>query len=110
VPPVVVNPENPVANFPSKWVFTARDNNVVIHLPGAETKKYTANFLDESGKPLFELTNLKEEYLIIEKVNFARSGWYNFELFENGKLVEKNRFFIPKDGKVTNEPSKKYGQ
>jgi hypothetical protein len=56
---------------------------------------------------LFELTNLKEEYLIIEKVNFIRSGWYRFELFESGQLVEKNKFFIPKDGKITNGPEKK---
>jgi hypothetical protein len=107
VPPADNHPDNPALNFPSKWVYTARDNNVIIHLPEAASKKYTANFLDESGKTIFELTNLKEEYLIIEKVNFARSGWYNFELYDNGKLVEKNRFFIPKDGKVTNEPVKK---
>lgn len=103
VPPVGA----PVINFPSKWVFTAKDNNVIIHLPQAETKKYRAIFFNELDQTVFELTNLKEEYLIIEKVNFIKSGWYRFELFDDGKLVEKNKFFIPKDGKVTNEPSKK---
>ena len=108
-PRLQVPPEGSTVNFPSKWVFTARDNNVVIHLPEASSKKYTAIFLDEAGKNIFELTNLKEEYLIIEKVNFIRSGWYSFELYDSGRLVEKNKFFIPKDGKVTNEPVKKSG-
>lgn len=102
-------PVNPAINFPSKWVYTARDNNVVLYLPGALTKKYTAIFFDELENKIFELTNLKEEYLIVEKVNFIRSGWYRFELFESGQLVEKNKFFIPKDGKITNDPEKRQG-
>jgi hypothetical protein len=100
-------PVNPALNFPSKWIYTAKDNNVVLYLPGALSKKYTAVFFDELENKIFELTNLKEEYLIIEKVNFIRSGWYRFELFESGQLVEKNKFFIPKDGKITNGPEKK---
>jgi hypothetical protein len=102
-------PANPAINFPSKWIYTAKDNNVVLYLPGAINKKYTAVFFDELEHKLFELTNLKEEYLIIEKVNFFRSGWYRFELFESGQLVEKNKFFIPKDGKIPNGSEKKQG-
>ena len=105
--PTLQVPANPAINFPSKWVYTAKDNNVVLYLPGALAKKYTAIFFDELENKLFELTNLKEEYLIIEKVNFIRSGWYRFELFESGQLVEKNKFFIPKDGKITNGPEKR---
>jgi hypothetical protein len=100
-------PTKPGIAFPSKWIYTAKDNNVVLHLPKANSKKYTAVFYDELERKVFELNNLKEEYLIIEKVNFVRSGWYSFELFDNGKLVEKNKFFVPKDGKVTNEPIRK---
>ncbi len=107
LPPVNTLPGEPLITYPSKWVYTEKDNNVIIHLPQAETKKYTAVFFDELEKQIFELTNLKEEYLIIEKVNFVRSGWYRFELFESGKLVEKNKFFIAKDGKITNDPGKK---
>ncbi len=105
----VAAPVNPSINFPSKWIYTAKDNNVVLYLPGAASKKYTATFFDELENKLFELTNLKEEYLIIEKVNFIRSGWYRFELFESGQVVEKNKFFIPKDGKITNGPEKRQG-
>lgn len=112
-PPPNINlpatPNTPVIPYPSKWVFTARDNNVVIHLPEVETKKYSVKFFDELDKPLFELNNLKDDYLIIEKVNFKKSGWYHFEVFENGKPVEKNRFYIGKDGKVTNDTPKRTG-
>lgn len=102
-------PPMPVINYPSKWVYTAKDNNVVIYLPNAATKKYNAVFYDELEKRIFELTNLKDEYLIIEKVNFGRSGWYRFELFENGQIIEKNKFFIPKDGKITNDTERRSG-
>ncbi|MEX0635198.1 MAG: hypothetical protein WD135_00410 [Ferruginibacter sp.] len=100
-------PVKPTINYPSKWIYTAKDNNVVLQLPEAFTKKYTAVFYDEMDRIIFELYNLKEEYLIIEKANFVRSGWYSFELFDHGKLVEKNKFFVPKDGKISNEPTRK---
>ncbi len=111
-PPPAVNPaapNTPAITYPSKWVFTARDNNVVIYLPDVETKKYSVKFFDELDKPLFELNNLKDDYLIIEKVNFKKSGWYHFEVLESGKTVEKNKFYIGKDGKVTNDTPKKTG-
>ena len=102
-------PNTPGIPYPSKWVFTARDNNVVIHLPDVEAKRYSVKFFDELDNQLFELNNLKDDYLIIEKVNFKKSGWYHFELFESGRSVEKNRFFIGKDGRVTNDTPKKIG-
>ena len=46
---------------------------------------------------LFELTKVNEEYLILEKVNFVHSGWFHFEVFENGKLIERNKFLVSKD-------------
>jgi len=88
-----------VITYPSQRIYTGKDNNLVLHLKDAPNKKYSVKFFDESDSLLFELTKLKEEYLIVEKVNFAHSGWFHFELFESGKLVEKNRFFIGRDGK-----------
>ena len=85
--------------YPSFRIFTARDNNIVIHLQDAPFKKYLVKFFDENEKFLFQLTKLREEYLIIEKVNFVRPGWFRFEIFENGELIENNRFQIVKDPK-----------
>ncbi|MEO5944455.1 MAG: hypothetical protein ABIP30_10480 [Ferruginibacter sp.] len=98
--PVIVKP---VITYPSRRVYTSRDNSVVLHLPGASQKKYLIKFFDENDNMIFELTKLKEEYLIVEKVNFGRSGWYHFELYDGAELVEKNRFFVPKDVKVNNK-------
>jgi hypothetical protein len=100
-------PAKPEITFPSKWIYTAKDNNIILHLPQAAAKKYSVIFYNELDKKVFELNNLKEEYLIIEKVNFVRSGWYRFELFDNGMLVEKNKILVPKDGKITNEAQRK---
>ncbi len=85
--------------YPSRRIYIARDNNVVINLKNADNRKYTVKFFDEGDKFLFELNRIKENFLIVEKVNFLHSGWFYFELFENGKLIEKNKFFIPRDGR-----------
>lgn len=101
-PPINPGVTKPLITYPSKRIFTARDNSVVIHLPDAAAKKYSIKFFDELENLVFELTKLKEEYLIIEKVNFGHSGWYHFEIYEAGILVEKNKFFVPKDVKTNN--------
>lgn len=88
--------------YPSQRIFTARDNNVIIRLKDAATKKYTARFYDENNEFLFELNKLTEEFLILEKVNFGRSGWFYFELFEDGVLKEKNKFQLIRDVKGFN--------
>lgn len=90
--------------YPSEHIFATKDNNIIIHLPEAAAKKYLVKFYDETDNFLFELTRLNEEYLILEKVNFVRSGWFHFELYENGKLIEKNKFqIVPKEMKGGNK-------
>ena len=89
-------------NYPSSRIFTARDNNVIIHLPGAAEKKYHVKFFNELEEMIFELTKIKDDILIIEKVNFGKAGWYRFEIYESGLLIEKNKFMVPKDGKINN--------
>lgn len=94
---LVFPPAKAGITYPSSIIYTAKDNNIVIHLEDAASKKYSVKFFDEAEKFLFELTKLKEEYLIIEKVNFVRTGWYRFELYETGLLIENNKFQILKD-------------
>lgn len=95
----------------SNHVYVARENNVMINLPDAAIKKYAINFFDEKNKLVFTLTKLKETELIIEKVNFVHAGWYFYEVVENGKLIEKDKFYLPADNKIqtgtTNEKDKK---
>jgi hypothetical protein len=92
-------PAKPTITYPSSFIFTAKDNNIIIHLSETATRKYSVKFYDETEKFLFEIKRVKEDYLIIEKVNFVRTGWFNFEIFEDGELLEKNKFQITKDTK-----------
>ena len=43
------------------------------------------------------LRQVKEPLFTLDKSNFVHAGWYVFELFENDKLKEKNKFYLPKD-------------
>ncbi len=98
----IVKPVKPPAFVPSKFVFTGKDNNVIISLPNAATQKYSIKFFDEGDKPLFELHGLKEPYLILDKVNFIHAGWFKYNLYDYDILLENFKFYIPKDGKNGN--------
>lgn len=82
---------------PSKYVYTEKDGNIAIQLPDAAVHKYSVKFFDDDQNPLFEIKELKEPAVTLDKSNFLRSGWFRFELYEDGKLKEKHKFFIPKD-------------
>lgn len=89
------NPEN--IWVPSLYIFTGRDGNVKIQLPGAKEKKYRVEIFDETKKHLFTLSKIHDNDLTLEKVNFLRAGWFYFELYEGDQLKEKNKFYIEKD-------------
>lgn len=100
--PVVVKEEKPHPPpkpvwVPSVYVYTGNDGHPVIKLPDASTKKYSIRFMKEDGSILFTIPKIPETYLTLDKVNFMRSGWYFFELLEDGKLKEKNKFLITRD-------------
>lgn len=84
---------------PSKRVYAGPENNVIISLPDAESKKYSLQFFEENGTPVFKISKIPEPYLTLEKVNFLHSGIFNFELLDDGKLVEKYKIYIPKEKK-----------
>jgi hypothetical protein len=86
---------------PSSRVYAGKDNNVIISLPDAEKKKYTLKFFEESGTPVFEINKISEPVLTLEKTNFYHAGLFNFELYEEGRLIEKYKVYIPKDGRFT---------
>lgn len=82
---------------PSMYVYTARDGNIHLNLPNADSKKYSVKFYDENDNFLFEIKNLKDQSLIIDKTDFYHAGWFKFELFEDDKLKEKHKFYIEKE-------------
>jgi hypothetical protein len=85
---------------PSKLVYTGKENNVIISLPDAERKKYSIKFFEEDGTFLFEIKKVTQTYLTLDKVNFVHAGLFNFEIYADGLLIEKHKFYIPKDGQT----------
>jgi hypothetical protein len=92
--------DNPRNLFvPSPHIFTGKDNNVIISLPNALHKKYSIKFFEENGTFLFDIKKVNEDYLTLDKANFLHSGLFIFELYDNRIIIERHKFFIPKDGK-----------
>lgn len=84
---------------PSSHVYTGKDNNIIISLPDATFKKYSLKFYDSDGTFLFELKKVSQNYLTLDKVNFLHAGLFIFELYDNRLIIERHKFFIPKEGK-----------
>jgi hypothetical protein len=83
--------------YPSNRVFTSKYNTVIVQISEVTKKKYSLKIYDENEKLVMDLKHVTEDYLIIEKSNFMKSGWYRFEIYENGEIFEKNKFFVGKD-------------
>ena len=83
--------------IPSKFVYTYNDGYIRINLPDEEDKKYSIKFFTGDDKLLFELKDIKEKNFRLDKTSFYHAGWFKFELYEDGKLKEKNKFFLPKE-------------
>lgn len=81
----------------SPYVFTGKYGNIHLSLPDAGRRHYAVKFYDDNSKLLFELSAIKAASLIVDKSNFLHSGWFKFELYEDGQLKEKNKLFIPRD-------------
>lgn len=81
----------------SSYVFTGKYGNIHISLSDAAQRHYAIKFYDDSDKLLFELSEIRDPSLILDKTNFHHSGWFRFELYDSNQLKEKNKFFIPKD-------------
>ena len=95
--PVTAN-NRPKADMfvPSKRVFTYKDGYVRVLLPD-DQKKYNIKFFTQENELLFELSDVKEKDFKIDKSNFYHAGWFKFELYQDGELLEKNKFYIPKE-------------
>jgi hypothetical protein len=88
-----------VITYPSKRIFTDKDNNIVTKLFNVKGNEYIIRFMTEDYKLIFEIKNPPDDYFVIEKMNFRRSGWYQFEIYKNGFLLEENKFFISNEEK-----------
>lgn len=89
-PQTQVNKNNP------PMVFTDKKGYVNLHLPQSIYFKYQVRFFDQPNQLLFSIQSPKEDKLVLEKSNFVRSGWFEYEVWQNDDLKEKGRIFLPK--------------
>lgn len=82
---------------PSEFVYTSTKGYVVIDLPLIKKHKYKLFVYNEAKQEIMKLKHIKLQKLIIEKSNFLKAGWYNFELYEDDKLLERNKFQLIAD-------------
>lgn len=93
----VNNKPRPEVFVPSLHVFTSKDGYVGINLPDDGNKKFSIKFYTADDQFLFELKDIKPRTFKLDKTNFYRAGWFKFELYENGTLLEKHKFFLQKE-------------
>jgi hypothetical protein len=82
---------------PSEYIYTATKGYVVIQTPLYKKHKYKLIIYDDENKEVLRIKHVKSDYLMLEKSNFIKAGWYYFELFEDEKLKEKNKFQLVAD-------------
>ena len=82
---------------PSFYVYTNKEGYVYINLPDAQKQKYHIRFFEEDNTPLFEIKNIRQSGLTLDKTNFLHAGWFNFELYNEENLVEKNKFYLARE-------------
>ncbi|MEO5996308.1 MAG: hypothetical protein ABIN89_06250 [Chitinophagaceae bacterium] len=82
---------------PSRYVYTDKDGNIKISLTDVVSRKYALKFFEEDQTEIFEIKHITDTLVILDKTNFIHSGWFLFELYEDGKLKERHKFYVPKD-------------
>ncbi len=84
---------------PSAFVYINPGGNLMLILPNPEKKHFSFLVYKEDGTLLFNMKNIKESKLLIDRSNFMSSGWFNYEIYEGQKSKEKNKFFIPPENR-----------
>jgi hypothetical protein len=71
-----------------------RNGDVVIMVPPGSAGRYKIRFFDEVNALLFEVRQITEAPLIIEKYNFVHTGVFHYELYCGNSLIETSSFRI----------------
>jgi hypothetical protein len=84
---------------PSAFIYINPSGNLMLILPNPEKKHFSFFVYKEDGALLFNMKNIKESKLLIDRSNFMSSGWFNYELYDGQKPKEKSKFFIPPENR-----------
>lgn len=80
----------------SKFVRKEKNSSLRIAVPFSRGK-YKIRFFDQRAQFLFEIGHIRDSLLIVEKMNFRHAGLFQYELFKDNMLVERNSFIIKSD-------------
>lgn len=86
----------PAGFVQSKYIFVTPDKYVRVELP-VDKRKYGIKFFNENYQPILELKDVKEKRFKLDRSYFYKAGYINFELYADGKLLEKYKLYLPKD-------------
>jgi len=87
-----------VQEYPlSGYVRRTSNGDLVITVPSTASGRYKIRFFDDKGLLLFEIRQIKDTLLIVEKYNFEHAGQFHYELYRDTLLVEKNSFIIQRE-------------
>lgn len=74
-----------------------KNGDVVIVVPAGSMGHYKVRFFDEGNALLFEIRQINDPLLIVEKYNFGHAGEFQYELYRDNNLIEKSSFRINTD-------------
>jgi hypothetical protein len=74
-----------------------KNGDLVIAVPPAMLGRYKIRFFDEDHYFLFEIRQIRDPLLIVEKNNFQHAGLFQYELYRDNALIERSSFLIRKD-------------
>jgi hypothetical protein len=79
------------------FIRRERNGDLVIAIPNVTREKYKIRFFDDDNNFLFEVRQIRDPLLIVEKYNFQHTGSFQYELYRESVLIERNTFLIRKD-------------
>ena len=78
----------------SRIVHKARNGDIIIAIPANALGRYRVRFFDEKDRMLFEIRQIGDPLLIIEKYNFGHAGRFRYELYRDNVLAGSSSFSI----------------
>jgi len=79
-----------------KYVRRERNSDLAIVVPNPRGK-YKIRFFDGQDQFLFEIRQIRDSLLIVEKANFRHAGRFQYEIYKDNALVERSTFIIKTD-------------
>ena len=81
----------------SGFVHRAANGDLVITVPMTASSRYKIRFFDQRNVLLFEIRQIRDALLIVEKFNFEHAGQFHYELYRDLTLVERSGFSIQRE-------------